>query len=125
MRNMQPKGKNSRFGDLAKWIVVISLSILTVFANFYFTRQPLTLRLMGIVIIASAILYIVFTTFAGKKVWVFLTSVRDELRKVVWPSRKETVQTTLVVIVIVVLFSAVMWGIDSLLAWFIGLFTNG
>ena len=54
-------------------------------------------------------------SFQGKTFWAFVQSSRVELRKVVWPSRQETMQVTLVVFVMVIVLSLFFWGLDSLL----------
>ena len=54
-----------------------------------------------------------------QQLWNFLGETRAELRKVVWPTRPETLQTTLVVIVMVLIASLLLWGVDSLVLWVI------
>jgi preprotein translocase subunit SecE len=54
----------------------------------------------------------------------FFGESRAELRKVVWPTREETMQTTLVVAVMVIVLSLVLWGMDGLLVWLIGWLTG-
>ena len=46
----------------------------------------------------------------------YLVDVRSEARKVVWPSRKDTTQTTIVVFGMVILVSLFLWVVDALLA---------
>jgi preprotein translocase subunit SecE len=42
---------------------------------------------------------------------------RTELRKIVWPTRNETLQTTLIVIAMVALVAIILWMLDGMLAW--------
>ena len=42
---------------------------------------------------------------------------RTEIRKVVWPTRQETTQTTMIVVVFVLVSALILWGLDSLLGW--------
>ena len=49
----------------------------------------------------------------------FLREVQIETKKVVWPERKETVQATLMVFVMVILISLFLYGVDSLLSWLV------
>ena len=46
----------------------------------------------------------------------FLTEVRNELKRVSWPSRKEVYATTLVVILVSVFFGLYLWGVDMVLS---------
>jgi preprotein translocase subunit SecE len=41
-----------------------------------------------------------------------------ELRKVVWPTRQETNQTTLIVVAVVIFMSLVLWALDTVLGFF-------
>jgi preprotein translocase subunit SecE len=47
--------------------------------------------------------------------WRWLKEARTEIRKVVWPTRQETTQTTLIVVAVVLVMALVLWGLDSLL----------
>ena len=49
----------------------------------------------------------------------FLTEVRNELRRVTWPSRREVYATTIVVILTSAFFGLYLWGLDVLFAWII------
>ncbi|TIR54961.1 MAG: preprotein translocase subunit SecE, partial [Mesorhizobium sp.] len=44
-----------------------------------------------------------------------------EIRKVVWPTRQETTQTTLIVVAVVLVMALLLWGLDSLLGWLVSL----
>ena len=52
----------------------------------------------------------------GRRFWNFMLDSRIELRKVVWPTRQETIQTTLMVFMFVTAAGLFFWGIDWLLA---------
>ncbi len=49
----------------------------------------------------------------------FVREVQVEAKKVVWPEKKETVQATLMVFVMVIIISAFLYGVDSLLSWLV------
>jgi len=51
----------------------------------------------------------------------FLRQARQEIGKVTWPTRKETTQTTLIVIAMVGLVAIILWALDGLLAWLVRL----
>ena len=55
------------------------------------------------------------TTAMGRGVWHFAVDARTEVRKVVWPSRQDTVQTTLIVFAMVLFMGLVLWAFDSAL----------
>ena len=49
----------------------------------------------------------------------FIREVQVESKKVVWPERKETIQATFMVFVMVIIISIFLYGIDSLLGWLV------
>lgn len=114
----------SMFVERLKWAVVFILVVAGIVANYYFAQKiSLPIRLiayLGLAIIAAGI---AATTCQGKKTIAFVRDARLELRKVTWPSRQETFQTTLIVVVIVVIASILLWLLDSLLLWVINLIT--
>ncbi len=58
------------------------------------------------------------------RLFAFFKNARAELRKVVWPTRQETLQTALVVVAMVVVLALVLWGLDGVLVWLIGSLTG-
>jgi preprotein translocase subunit SecE len=56
-------------------------------------------------------------TEKGHAAWNLAKEARGEVRKVVWPTRQETTQTTLIVVAVVLFVSLVLWGLDSSLSW--------
>ncbi|HUW98689.1 MAG TPA: preprotein translocase subunit SecE [Acidiferrobacter sp.] len=67
------------------------------------------LAVLAGVVLATAT---VMQTAAGRSGWAFIKESRVELSKVIWPTHKETAQTTLVVIVLVVLIALFLWIVD-------------
>jgi len=55
------------------------------------------------------------TTAMGRSVWSFVIESRQEVRKVVWPTRDETMRTTLMVLAMVSVVGIVLWALDLLL----------
>ena len=86
-------------------------------AGFYqFEEESLLLRVLGLLVVAALSIWIALQTEMGRNVWIFASDSRVEVRKVVWPSRQETVQTTLIVFVMVFLLGLFLWLVDMLLA---------
>jgi preprotein translocase subunit SecE len=68
---------------------------------------------------AAVAVFIAIQTERGRNTWNLMREARSEIRRVVWPSNQETTQTTLVVLVLVLIFALILWGLDSLLSWFV------
>ncbi len=116
-------GHELRFNAL-KWTVVLLLIVGGIVANTYYGSVAWALRAaVGIVVLAVALL-LALQTSAGRQVWIFAKGARIELRKVVWPTRQETIQTTLVVVAMVVFAALVLWGFDTLFFWLVGWLTG-
>jgi len=107
--------------DTLKWLVALALLGAAVVAFYYYGEESLLLRVIGLLIVAGAAGSIAFTTDKGRAAWDFMRESRTELRKVVWPTRKETTQTTLVVIGVVALVAIFMWMVDGILSWIVRL----
>ena len=111
----QSEQTGSRFDTL---LLVVALLLLIGGMAAYYMLVPQLSKLprMGLMLggIAAAVA-LIYRTAIGKSLWGYVLGSRTELRKVVWPSRQETLQTTLVIAVFVVFMALVMWGLDSLL----------
>ena len=75
--------------------------------------------LRGAAVVASLVLAAVVVAFSqyGTEFRRFVELARIELRKVVWPTRQETLQTTVVVFVFVAIAGVFFWALDLVLAW--------
>jgi preprotein translocase subunit SecE len=60
-------------------------------------------------------------TVKGSAFLVMFKEARNEIRKVVWPNRQETLQTTMIVVAVVLIMALLLWGLDSLLSWGVSL----
>ena len=110
--------------DWMKWLIAIALLVAGVVVNYYYHSQPWPLRLLGWLFLLGIVAAIISQTYQGKKAINFARESRIELRKVVWPTYQETVQTTLFVAVMVIVLALILWGIDSVLMWLIGWLTG-
>jgi preprotein translocase subunit SecE len=110
----------SRF-DSIKWVLVFILVAVAVVGNSYFSDQSLLYRVLGILALAAVAGLIALQTAKGAAFWALVKGSRTEIRKVVWPTRQETVQTTMIVVAFVLLVALILWGLDSLLGWLVSL----
>ncbi len=103
--------------DTVKLVVAVGLLAVGVGAFYYYSDQSQLFRVLGLLAITAVAVGIVLTTQRGQSLWAFLQESRTEVRKMVWPNRTETVQTTLMVMVVVILVGIFLWLLDMLLAW--------
>jgi preprotein translocase subunit SecE len=118
--NVKAEAKDSRF-DLLKWLVVAALVIAGVVGNQYFSAEPILYRVLALLVVAALAGVVALQTSKGQAFWVLAKEARVEIRKVVWPTRQETTQTTLIVVAVVLVMSLLLWGVDSLLGWLVSL----
>ncbi len=110
--------------DRLKWILVLVLLVVGFVGNAYFSQTPWAIRAAVAIVWLLILVAIALWTSQGQKAWKFIKAARVELRKVVWPTRQETTQTTLVVIAMVVVTAVFLWGIDTLFFWAVSLITG-
>ena len=75
---------------------------------------------IGMLVAAGVSIAIAGQTVRGREGFAFMREARNEVRKVVWPTRKETIQTTGLVFVVVIIVAIMLWGLDSFLGWAVG-----
>src|SRR3990167_8465648 len=118
--NVNAEGSASQAGkwiDIGKWLVVFALLAAAVVGNAYYGEQPLFYRAgIGVLLVAGAAARSL-TAVRGRQFNGFRREAMVELRKIVWPTRQETLQTTLIVFVVVAVVAFILWVLDLLLGW--------
>ncbi|MBS9405000.1 preprotein translocase subunit SecE [Halomonas sp. TRM85114] len=103
--------------DGLKWAVVVTLLVLAVVGNTYFADQAIIYRVLGVVVVSIAAAAVALTTTKGRELTELARSAKKEIQRVVWPTRPETIQTTAIVLVAVLVVGLMLWLIDTLLGW--------
>ena len=118
------RGVNTPKYNRLKWLFILLLFIGGVIANTYYGDVAWALRAAAGIAVLLLMLGVAFQTTKGQLAWAFVKSARVEMRKVVWPTRQETVQTMLVVVAMVVVAALILWGLDTLFFWLVGWLTG-
>ena len=105
--------------DGLKWLIVVALVAVGVVGNSMFANDSLLYRVLALVALAIVAGLIALQTAKGKAFFQLFKEAKNEIRKVVWPTRQETLQTTGIVVVAVLIIGLLLWGLDSLLGWII------
>ena len=105
--------------DRAKWFLVFALVVGGIVGNWWFDEINVFYRALALVAMAVLAGFILFQTEKGRNLWVLMRDARSEVRRVIWPTRQETLQTTLIVIVLILVFALILWALDSLLTWIV------
>jgi preprotein translocase subunit SecE len=101
--------------DTTKLVMSVALVVIGIWAFYFFAGYSLLLRVIGLLVLAGGAAAIALTTHPGRQLWRFAIDARMEVRKVVWPTRQETMQTTLIVMVMVFLLGLLLWLFDMVL----------
>ena len=99
--------------DWLKWLVVVAVVAGGIFGNWYYQDQSLLLRVGGLIVLGSLALFVATQTQKGSTAWALIKDSRSEIRRVVWPTRDEVLQTTMIVLVLVLVFALILWLLDS------------
>jgi preprotein translocase subunit SecE len=124
MNPTKPETQTLNRADTLKLAGAGALILIALAAFYLFANHSLLVRVIGLLIAVGAAVAIALKTEPGAETLEFLRGSRSELRKVVWPTRAETTQTTLIVIAMVVIMGILLWLLDVLLFWLVRLITG-
>ena len=110
--------------DIIKLVIAAGIVVAAIAAYYQFANESQLLRMIGVLVALLVGGAIALISSQGRALWSFASEARAEVRKVIWPTRPETVQTTLAVIVIVIIVGLFLWAIDSILFWVVQLLTG-
>jgi preprotein translocase subunit SecE len=124
MNSTKPETQAPNRADTFKLLAAGTLVLGALAAFYIFANFSLLVRVIGLLAAAGAAVAIALKTEPGAETLEFIRGARSELRKVVWPTRAETTQTTLIVIAMVVIMGLLLWLFDILLLWLVRLVTG-
>ncbi|MYD45357.1 MAG: preprotein translocase subunit SecE [Gammaproteobacteria bacterium] len=105
--------------DRMKWWFVYLVVAGGIFGNWYYGNPdsiffiPTLWRALILVGMAGGSVALLLTTERGRNLWILFRDARSELRRVIWPTRPETLQTTWIVLILIVIFALILWLLDS------------
>ena len=106
--------------DTIKLGLALLIAIAALVGFYFFADESLLYRVLGLLAAAGLSTSVAMQTEKGRHVWGYFQDAQIEVRKVVWPTRQETVQTTFIVIIMVILVAIILWLLDMFLGWSIG-----
>ncbi len=106
--------------DKAKLALAAGVFLAGVVGFYLLEEQSDLIRVIGMVAVAALSVAIAMTSEPGKNAWAFAQEARQELRRVVWPTRQESIQTTLIVLVMVFIVAVLLWLMDMFFMWGVG-----
>lgn len=110
--------------DVVKQVFSVVFVVAGVAAFYYFSEIQLLYRVLGLIVVVSAAVGMMLTTGIGRNVWGFVLESKQEVRKIVWPTREETMRTTMLVFAMVFTVGLILWLLDMFLFWGVRLLTG-
>ena len=104
--------------DTALLLLSVAILVGGIFAYYYYANESVLLRTVGVLVALVLAIFVALQSAQGKTLWAFVQGARVELRKVVWPTREEAVQTTIIVLVFAMIMGTFFWLLDVVLLWF-------
>lgn len=121
--NTQAETRTSVF-DIVRQVFSLVFVAIGVAAFYYFSEIQLLYRVLGLVAIVLIVVGMMLTTEVGRNVWSFILESKQEVRKVIWPTREETMRTTMLVFAMVFIVGLILWLLDMFLFWGVRLLTG-
>jgi preprotein translocase subunit SecE len=98
--------------DTAKLVLAAAIALVGFVAYYYFGDTSAALRALGVLVAVGIAVLVALQSAQGQALWRFAQAARVELRKVVWPTREETIQTTIAVLVFALIMGVFFWLLD-------------
>jgi preprotein translocase subunit SecE len=120
MATSQPQVETvSSSADKAKLAGAALLVLASVVAFYFLGKQDLWVRVLALLVLLIGAVALFFTSEPGRQLIGFGQDSVKEVKKVVWPSRKEAMQMTGYVFAFVFMMALYMWITDKTLEWLI------
>ena len=110
--------------DTLKLVLATGLIIGGIAGFYYFASYAMVYRVMGILAVFGMAVGLVYSTVIGQSAWGFINESKMEVRKVIWPTRQETMHATMLVVAVVFAVGLILWLMDMVLFWAVGLLTG-
>ncbi len=102
--------------DTALLWLAVAIIAASITGFYWFEGQfNVLIRVVGMLAGGAVAILVALQSMPGKAAWSVVRESRTEVRKVVWPTRKETLQTTAIILIVVLILGVILWGVDSLL----------
>ena len=110
--------------DTLKLLGSVLILLVGIVSYYYLTQISILFRALMVLASVVVSLVIFFQTQRGKTLWEFFQGSRVEIKKVIWPTKQETFQTTLTVFVFVLIMGIFFWLLDFLLLFLTNTITS-
>lgn len=111
--------------DTVLMLLVVLILGAAIFGFYYFeTDFNVAVRVGGLFAGMGLAIAVLMQTANGKAMWTYIKGSQVEMRKVVWPTRRDSVMTTIMILIVVMILGAFLYGIDAILLWGVKILTG-
>ncbi len=110
--------------DTLKLLVAGAILLGGIFGYYYYADVSVLIRAVGVLLAFALGVVVALQSMRGQAFMRFVQGARVELRKVVWPTREETIQTGVTVLVFALIMGVFFWLLDIFLLWLTRLLTG-
>ncbi len=110
--------------DTLKLLAAGAVLLGGIFGNYYYADVSVLVRAIGVLLALGVGTVIALQSTRGQKLMKFVQGARVELRKVVWPTREETIQMTITVLIFAMIMGVFFWLLDMFLLYATRLLTG-
>ncbi|GGJ05572.1 protein translocase subunit SecE [Shewanella hanedai] len=110
--------------DIVKWALVVILLAAAVVGNQMYSEESVLVRAISVVVAFVIAGFIALQTEKGKQALSFAREAQIEVRKVVWPTRQEALNTTFIVLAATGVLALILWGMDAVLLRIVNFITG-
>ncbi|QSX37461.1 preprotein translocase subunit SecE [Shewanella sedimentimangrovi] len=110
--------------DLVKWGVAILLLAAAVIGNQMYSEASVVVRALAVIVAFAIAAFVALQTEKGKQALAFARESQIEVRKVIWPTRKEALTTTYIVLAATGVLAIILWGLDAVLLKIVNFITG-
>ncbi|XRX43137.1 MAG: preprotein translocase subunit SecE [Buchnera aphidicola (Tetraneura sorini)] len=107
-----------------KWIVIITTIFLIILENLYFFNTNKIKQTLTTFLLILITLFYFSKTTNGKKIISIIKESKTEIKKIIWPTTKETLYITITISIVTTLISLILWIIDRFFFYMISFITN-
>ena len=124
MSKQVPDLKSSNPVDTAKLVLAVAVLVVSLVGYYIYEEAHAVIRVLGVIAGAAIALFILYQTEVGRGWYSYLMHAKREVKQVVWPTRPETTQMTLIVFVVVIIMGIFFWLIDMFFLWAVKILTG-
>ncbi len=110
--------------DTAKLLLAVAVLVGSIVGYYIYEEMHAVVRVLGVLAGVAISAFILYQTEIGRGWFHYLTHAKKEVRQVVWPTRQETTQMTLIVFVVVIIMGIFFWLVDMFFLWAVQLLTG-